>query len=298
MDNQVISLQKFRAEQQQPPSSGQPRVVTVTGGKGGVGKSFVATNLAALGASAGTRTLAVDADFAMADLNLMLGVAPERSVLDVLTGTPIGEVLVRAHGVDLLPGLNGNTALANLDAHDRRAVLQAIDSLEDAYELCVIDAPPGIGDTASDMAAAASHVVVVLSAEPVSLADAYSCIKALCVRHGLSRAYVVPNNVASADEAGETFERLNAIVERFLGIELVALPYIPHDRNVTRTCALGVPLVSHVPDAPAARAIREVARVLATAPATMQPDPIRLFRSRLPCEPDPELCRTAEVSEL
>jgi len=131
------------------------------------------------------------------------------------------------------------------------------------------------------MVAAASHVVVVLSPEPVALADAYSCLKALYVRHRISRAHVVVNSVGSIDEADETFWRLRTIVDRFLGIELRQLPYIPRDASVSTTGALGVPIVDHAPDAPAARAIRTIAHELAQAQAHPAVEDLRLFRSRI-----------------
>lgn len=283
MPEQVVSLEAFRQHRRMLPAEGGPRVVAVTGGKGGVGKSFVAVNLAAAWAAGGARTLVVDADFGMADLNLMLGVAPERSVMDLLYGTAIEDVLVRTHGVDLLPGLNGSTTLANMGRPERLAVLAAINSLEGSYDACVIDAPPGIGDTGVDMATVASHIVVVLSPEPVSLADAYACCKAMCIRHELSRAYVVANGVDSADEAAECFERLRAIVDRFLGVELVALPFIRRDAAVTRSCALGRPLVCEQPDSPAARAIKAIAASLGRAEPSASRSAMPLFGSVSRC---------------
>lgn len=278
-DSQIISLARFREERLRVVA--MPRVVAVTGGKGGVGKSTVAANLAAAFVLRKARTLAVDADFGMADLNLLLGVAPDYSVLDVLKGLPVREAIVKAHGVDLLPGLNGSAALANLEIDDRRRVLAAVDGLEEDYDACIIDAPPGIGDTGLDMVAAASHVVVVLSPEPVSLADAYSCLKALYVRHRISRAYVVVNTVGSIDEADETFWRLRTIVDRFLGIELQQLPFIPRDASVSTTSALGVPIVQHSPDSPAARAIRTIAHELSRIDPNPAAEDLRLFRNRI-----------------
>lgn len=297
MDNQIISLQQFRDARITPEPTDRARVVAVTGGKGGIGKSFIAANLAAVWGAQGARTLAVDADFGMADLNLMLGVAPQRSVLDVLCGVPIADVLVSAHGIDLLPGLNGSTTLANLEPGERRALLSAIDTLEGDYDMCVIDAPPGISDTGVDMTAAASLVVVVLSPEPVSLADAYACLKAMCVRHSLRRAYVVPNNVGSAQEAAETFERLKTIVDRFLGVELIQMPHIPRDAEVSTTCALGVPLVCHVPDSPASRAIKTIARRLATEAPAPAAESMRLFGSRVHAQDGQPVATTAEAGK-
>ena len=104
------------------------RAIAVTGGKGGVGKSTVALNLAVSWARRGSKTLTVDGDLGMADLNLMLGLAPAHSLADVLDGVPISDVLEAAHGIDLLPALNGSHRLANLDDAARRNMLSAIDS--------------------------------------------------------------------------------------------------------------------------------------------------------------------------
>lgn len=297
-DSQVISLQSFR-DQRRSDSSVTPRarVVAVTGGKGGVGKSFIAANLAAAAAESGARTLAVDADLGMADLNLLLGVAPEHSLLDVLCGTSIRDVIEPAHGFDLLPGLNGSVQLANLDDQERHLLLAAIDTLDEDYDVCVVDTPPGIDHAATDVAAAATHVVVVLGPEPVSLADAYSCLKALCVRHGLPTAYVVPNGVRDEAEADEVFERLRAIVDRFLGISLVQLPSIPHDPGVGLAAALGIPLVCHVPDSPAARAVKALMRKIEKLEAPARPQPMRLFGARLDADmTGPMLRASSEVT--
>jgi len=236
------------------------RVIAVTGGKGGVGKSTVAVNLAALYARRGSRTLAFDGDLGMADLNLLLGLAPERSLADVLDGTPIEEILTVAHGIHLLPAQNGNYRLANLDDHDRRVLFGAVDSLADRFDTLIIDTPAGIGANAVALAGAVAEVVVVATPEPLSLADAYACLKVLATRQHLTRAYVLPNNVRSPSEADDIFARLSGLVERFLDIDLVPLPPIPHDPQVAQAAGAGMPLILYNPDSPAARALVHVAR--------------------------------------
>src|ERR1041385_2945516 len=107
MSDQAHTLRVLRGGSKPPVEvASQRRAISVSGGKGGVGKSTVALNLAIAYAQAGARTLMVDTDLGMADLNLLLGVAPDKSLLDALSGTPIEDVLVSAHGIDLLPALN------------------------------------------------------------------------------------------------------------------------------------------------------------------------------------------------
>jgi len=272
----VISLDRFRTVQRRSkPKPGT--TLAFTGGKGGVGKSFVAANAAVWMAKNHLETLAVDGDFAMADLNLLFGLAPERSVLDVLRGVPIQTVVERAHGVDLLPGLNGNSMLANLDAAQAASLYVEIEMLRDAYDGTVIDAPAGLSDVGIEMCALASHVVLVLAPEPTSLADAYACLKALASRVGLDRAFVLVNRAESEEDARDAFSRLEALVSRFLGIELCELPYIPLDRRAATACALGSPALLQCPDAPASRALIEaLSTVVAMAPSTFGHDAFSL----------------------
>ena len=277
-DNQVITLQNYRNAA--ASSRRTPKVVSVTGGKGGVGKSNTSVNLAIASADLGARTLTLDGDLGMADLNLLLGVAPERSLLDVLHGVPARDVLVEAHGIHLLPALNGSLELANLDDTGRQRLFRAIDSLEQDFDLLVVDTPAGIDFNAIDFAGAASHVVVVLTSDPVSLADAYSCLKALSVRQNLKSAFVLPNMVRAPEDADEILARLSAIVDRFLGMTLIPLPAIPYDPAVMASAATGVPVTRRSPDSPAARAYRQAAAHLANAgPALDRFEPPRLFRT-------------------
>lgn len=238
------------------------RTVAVTGGKGGVGKSTVALNLAVSWARRGSRTLTIDGDLGMADLNLLLGLAPERSLADVLDGAPIEDVLIAAHGIDLVPALNGSHRLANLDESARRTIIGAVNGLCERYDTIVVDTPAGIGETAMTLAGSAADVVVVTTPEPLSLADAYACLKVLTMRHGLTRAFVVPNAVRSPSQGEEVVARLQGLVDRFLGITLVPLPAVPWDAAVGPAAASGVPLVIHSTDSPAARALRRVAQRL------------------------------------
>lgn len=238
----------------------QHRVLAVTGGKGGVGKSTVALNLAVSWARRGAKTLALDGDMGMADLNLLLGLAPARSLLDLIQGSPVEDVLVEAHGIHLLPALNGSFTLANMDSSARAALLAAVEQLSDQFDTLVVDTPAGIGENAMALAGSVADVVVVATSEPLSLADAYACLKVLATRHGVARAYLLPNAVRSPSEADEVVRRLTALVDRFLGIQLVPLPAIPFDPAVPVAAAAGQPLVLHSPDGPASRALLKAAR--------------------------------------
>jgi len=238
------------------------RVIAVTGGKGGVGKSTVALGLATAYAIDGARTLMVDTDLGMADLNLLLGVAPGKSLLDALAGVPVEEVLVAAHGLELLPAQNGSFALANMSEAARARALELCGELSTRFDTLVFDIAAGIGRHQAGFAAAAADRVVVVNPEPLSMADAYACLKVLVTEYGVKTAFVVPNRVVGRAQGDEIVLRLTDLVTRFLDLQLVPLPAIPADPAVAEAAHQGVPLLRHRPESPAARAIRRVARAL------------------------------------
>jgi flagellar biosynthesis protein FlhG len=272
MPDQAATLRVLRGGKHQDDVVARARrCLAVTGGKGGIGKSTVAVNLAVAYAQLGAKTLMVDTDLGMADLNLLLGVAPDKSLLDALGGAPLEEVLVKAHGIELLPALNGSYLLSNLGPSGLRRIMELVESLSSKFETLVVDVAAGIGQVQTMFAGAAADAIVVVNPEPLSIADAYACLKVLSVEQKIQHAYLVPNRVLSRAHADEVTARLSALVTRFLDLELTILPPIPSDPAVAEAAQIGVPLLVHAPEAPAARAIRQLAKALgslASQPAT------------------------------
>lgn len=245
------------------------RAIAVAGGKGGVGKSTVALNIALAYSQLGARTLMVDTDLGMADLNLLLGVAPDKSILDALGGQPVEDVLVSAHGISLLPALNGSYLLSTIGPAAQARALELVGSLGERFDMCIIDVAAGVGQVQTAFAGAATDAIVVVNPEPLSMADAYATLKVLAVEKGVRHAFILPNRVISRSQAAEVTGRLTALVNRFLDLEVTALPHVPADPCVAEAAQIGVPLMVHAPDSPAARAIRQLPRALATlAPNT------------------------------
>ena len=274
MTDQAATLRVIRgggSGSKPPLAPASARAISVTGGKGGVGKSTIALNLALAYAQAGGRTLMVDTDLGMADLNLLLGVAPNRTILDALGGVPIEEVLVAAHGISLLPALNGSYLLSTIGPAALQKVLDLIASLRDRFDNLIIDVAAGIGQVQTAFAGATAETIVVVNPEPLSMADAYACLKVLATEQKVRHAYVVPNRVTSMAQADELTSRLGALVTRFLDLKITALPPIPSDPCVAEAAQIGVPLLVHTPDAPAARAIKKLIRAIATVAPQTQP---------------------------
>ncbi len=259
----------------------QDRTIAVTGGKGGVGKSTVSVNLAITFAQRGARTLALDADLGMADLNLLLGVAPARSLVDVAHGLPVEDALVDVLGIHLLPALNGSDELVRMNKEQRQGLLKAMSSLADLFDTIIVDVAAGIGPNQCAFAGAAADVIIVSTPDPLSMANAYSCLKVLSQRESVRHAYVIPNRVRNEAEAADVVGGLSTLVARFLDIKLTTLPHVPYDRTVPEAGATGVPIVVSHPDAPASRAIRKIARTLDSlaGPDSTQ-DVARLFWKR------------------
>lgn len=268
MTDQASTLRVLRGgkdgSSSSPAKPAARRAVAVSGGKGGVGKSTLALNLAVAYAQDGARSLLVDTDLGMADLNLLLGVAPDKSILDALGGTPVDEILVTAHGIRLLPALNGSYLLSTIGPTAQRRLLDLVATLAERFDTLVIDVAAGIGQAQSTFAAATSDTIIVVNPEPLSMADAYACLKVLSTERGITHAYVVPNRVTSRSQALEITTRLSALVDRFLDLDLSILPAIPADHAVAEAAQIGVPLLVHSPEAPAARAIKTIVRALAT----------------------------------
>lgn len=265
MTDQAATLRVIQGDRSARSTGSVPRrAIAVSGGKGGVGKSTIALNLAIAYAQLGARTLMVDTDLGMADLNLLLGVAPDKSLLDALSGTPIDEVLIAAHGISLLPALNGSYLLSTIGPAAQRRVIDLVASLAERFDTLIVDVAAGIGQAQTTFAGATADAIVVVNPEPLSMADAYACLKTLATQQDVRHAYVLPNRVTSRAQAHELTARLGALVSRFLELEITPLPPIPADLHVAEAAQYGVPLMIHAPDSPAARAIRQLTRVLSS----------------------------------
>ena len=260
------------------------RVVAIASGKGGVGKTSLSANLAIAMGALGKRVLAMDADLGLSNLDLCFGVSPALTLLDVFDGfAPLSEVLCPvAEGVMLLPGCSGNFDLANLEVKKRYALFETIDTLEDDFDVLLLDTGAGIGSNAVSFAGAASDVVMVVNPEPTSLADAYAFMKVASGKYGVKKYSVVANRVTGAAEGEDVYRRLSDFTARFLTIGLDYLGYVPRDAAVTRAVRSGTPLLIGDPEAPASRCVHGIARKILSMPQdTSGSNGIRLFWKRV-----------------
>ena len=261
-----------------------PMVVAVTSGKGGVGKTSISVNLAVALGARGVRVLCVDADLGLANMDIVMGVAPTFTAAELVRGeAEIDEVLVEGpDNVWLLPGASGQHDLAGLNDRGRKTLFEAIDTLDERFDAVVVDTGAGIGSNAVGFAAAAKDVLVVVTPEPTSVADAYGMIKVLSTRCGVRRMKVVANSCASAAEGERVFQRISALADRFLDVVLEYVGHVPKDNSVGRAVVRGEPFMCTHPDSPAARAVDGLAgKLLASDDDDDREGAIRLFWRKL-----------------
>jgi flagellar biosynthesis protein FlhG len=256
-----------------PPAVDVPReplrVIAVTSGKGGVGKTNMSANLAALAARAGKRVLIVDADLGLANVDIIFGVKPMHHIGDLLQpGVSAMDVLIQAGpNIHILPAGSGVQRLTELDRKEKLRLVAALDELEDHFDLVIIDSGAGIGDNVLFFVGMAQEVVLVLSPEPTSLVDAYAVVKVLSQQAGIRNFAVVINPVVDEMPARDMFQKLSTVTGRFLTAKLRHLGYVPRDENVHRAVMAQRPVVDLFPMAPASRAIVDVAARLFSEPA-------------------------------
>ncbi|MBI3636881.1 MAG: MinD/ParA family protein [Candidatus Rokubacteria bacterium] len=246
-------------------SGRQPRVVTITSGKGGVGKTTVVANLGLEIARLGRRVLMLDGDFGLANLAILFNLAPKKTLEDAIAGRcRLNEILLQAgENLSLIPAASGAAQLAEMAPTERAGVLRAIGELGSGVDVMLIDTGAGIGSTVQALVAMADRALLVTTHEPTALSDAYGLIKSIRRRAtGGPRLDVIVNMAASHVQARETHARLARLTERFLGFVPELAAVIVRDDAVGEAIVKQQPLTRIYPYAHATRAIASLARVL------------------------------------
>ena len=241
------------------------RVISVTSGKGGVGKTSVVANLALALSRMNCRVLVLDADLGLANLDVILGLNPRYTIADLLRGErTLEEILIPGPGgFQLLPAASGIPELTELDHSQRLLLLDELDSLKDSFDVLLIDTGAGISSNVMYFNYAAMEKVVLVTNEPTSLTDAYALIKVLSSRYQQKRFKILVNAAKSADQAGRIFRHLSLVVDQFLGSpSLDYLGWIPFDEKMPAAIRRQQTVLECFPDAPASRQIRELAKGL------------------------------------
>jgi flagellar biosynthesis protein FlhG len=242
---------------------GPVRTIAVTGGKGGVGKTNISVNLSMALADMGKRTLLLDADLGLANVDVLLGLTPKFTLADLVAGRcTLEEVLIdMPNGLMVVPAASGRRHMAELPPAQHVGLVNVFSELQRELDVMVIDTAAGITDSVLTFCQAAQDAVVVVCDEPASITDAYALIKVLSRERGVDRVQIVANMVRDLNEGRLLYDKLSRVCEKFLGdVSLNYLGCVPQDDWLRLSVQRQQPVVKAYPSSPSAQAIAEIAR--------------------------------------
>jgi flagellar biosynthesis protein FlhG len=249
------------------------RVMSVTSGKGGVGKSNVVANLALAMGRLGSKVLVIDADLGLGNINLLLGLRPAYTLNDLFSGKKsLAEIIVRGPGgIKVIPAGSGTQKYTRLSKEERLRLLNDLDELEEEFDIFIIDTESGISDNVVYFTSAAQEIVVVVSPEPTSITDCYALIKLLATNHGERHFKVLINMAKDGDEAQKTYNRLAGVVGRFLDISLDYLGFVLRDELLIDSVKRQKAVYELYPDSASSRCFGALARKIRQTPTKNEP---------------------------
>ncbi|WP_291572729.1 MinD/ParA family protein [Clostridium sp. UBA4548] len=241
----------------------ETKVLTITSGKGGVGKSNIVVNLGIALQKLGKKVMIFDADLGMGNDDVLIGCIPKYSVFDIIFNEKeINEVLVEGpHGIKLLPGGSGISKVDDLTEVQRMNFLKKLENIE-GYDYILIDTGAGINRSVLGFIACSDEFLVISTPEPTSLTDAYSLLKAVNHFKIKTSAKIIVNRVIDEKEGNCTFNKLNNAAERFLNIKLYHLGNVSDDSKVTQAVRKQTPLVLSYPSTDFTKDINKIANDL------------------------------------
>ena len=248
------------------------RVLSITSGKGGVGKTAVVSNIAVSLAKQGKKVLIIDADLGLANVDVVLGLSPAYNLNHFFNGErTLEEVMVEGpHGLKILPAGSGVQQYTRLDGQLKMRLIDSLDALEEHFDVVLIDTEAGISDNVTYFNVAAQDILVVTTPEPTAITDAYALMKLLSTQYHQKRFLLAVNSVRSADEGLDVFEKLTMVSGRYLDIFLDYLGCIPYDKKMHESVRQQQVMVDLFPDNKVAKSFNSLAETLIDAPINNQ----------------------------
>ncbi len=269
----IVSEIRHETFSRHSSGGGSPRVLAVTGGKGGVGKTLTTANLGLCLARLGMRTLLIDGDFGLANLDVVLNLRPEHTLDDVLAGEKdLKDIILDGpEGLRVVPSASGLLKVSELGRVQKLLLLDQIESLEEEFDVVIIDTPAGISKNVQYWTSAAAEVVVVTTPEPAAMADAYATMKVLSQMMREERFRLVVNMVRNDEEGLKVYDRIATLADEFLSVKVEYLGCVVFDDAVRNAARERVSYVQRFPFSAAARGMRAIAAQLASEKDSVSP---------------------------
>ena len=246
----------------QMKSSRPVRVIAVTSGKGGVGKSNVAVNLAVTLAQSGERVMVMDADMGLANIDVLLGLSPKMNLSHVINGECSLEdtIIEGPSGVKIIPASSGVASMSDLTPAENAGVIRSFSELTEPVDTLIIDTAAGLSDSVVSYTRAAREVIIVVCDEPASITDAYAMIKVLNRDYDMHRFHVLANQAHGIQQGRELYAKLARVSEKYLDVALNFLGTVPYDDCLKKAVQKQKSVVESFPRSPSSMAFRQIAK--------------------------------------
>ena len=260
MLDQAESLRKLINNEEQEINKTTTKIITVTSGKGGVGKSNFVVNLAILLQNKGKKVLIFDADLGMGNDDVLMGLYPKHNIFDIIfTGLEIKDIIITGtNGVDLIPAGSALSKAQELEEDQKKLFIEKLETL-DEYDYILMDTGAGVNKDVLSFIAASEELIIVTTPEPTSLTDGYSLIKATDHYNLKTKAKIIVNKAFTKEEGEETYNKFNRAVTKFLKIEVEYLGCILEDKKLVQSVRQQKPFVTLYPNCDASKDIEKIA---------------------------------------
>ncbi len=248
------------------------RVIAITSGKGGVGKTNLSVNLGLALSEMGRRVALLDADMGLANVDVLLGLYPKFNLSHVLKGEKtLDEIIVQGpSGLQVIPASSGLQHMSDLSTVEQAAIIRAFSDFNQDLDVLIVDTAAGISPGVVNFARACQEIVVVVCDEPTSLTDAYAFIKLLNRDYALNRFNVLTNMVRSTRQGQALFQKLTRVTDRYLDVSLNFVGAIPYDDSLRKAVQQQNPVLASYPNCPASLALKNAARQINSWPIKTQ----------------------------
>ena len=262
--NKIHRLKKYD-ESGSNSTVNMPKVIAITSGKGGVGKTNVVGNLAIACQRMGKRVLIFDADLGLANIDIIFGLNPKHNIEEVIKGEKeLSQIIVQGpEDVAILPASSGVQELAHLTEGQKINLLNEFDILSNLFDIMLIDTGAGISSNVTYFNMAAEERIIVVTPEPTSIRDAYALIKVMFYQHGTKNFFLLLNMVRDESEAKSVYQNLSRVVARFMGgISIDYAGFIPWDSLLQEAVSRREPVVCCYPEGSSSNSFKELANYL------------------------------------